>query len=294
MPHLVVVARKPFSFYHTVRSHGWYQLSPCSWSESDGILDYTVHLESGKTVALRFGANPEGVDVHVHGRTSARDNEQISAITTWMFDLDASLAKFYAAVRDEPRLRHARRHGHGRILRSATIFEDVVKTILTTNTLWSATKRMCSSLVDLYGEPTRSDPRRIAFPTPERLAKVPVRRLQRDARLGYRAEYVHALSASVAAGRVDLEELKTNRSNTHELREKLLSLKGVGPYAAANLLLMLGRTDYLPIDSWARKLVSHEWHNGEPVGPAEVEAAFSRWGEWKGLVYWFWKWKDEA
>ncbi len=38
------------------------------------------------------------------------------------------------------------------------------------------------------------------------------------------------------------------------------------------------------------KLVSREWYNGEPVGPKEVEAAFERWGKWKGLAYWFWDW----
>jgi 3-methyladenine DNA glycosylase/8-oxoguanine DNA glycosylase len=29
-----------------------------------------------------------------------------------------------------------------------------------------------------------------------------------------------------------------------------------------------------------------------PVGKAEVEAAFERWGEWRGLAYWFWDWKE--
>jgi 3-methyladenine DNA glycosylase/8-oxoguanine DNA glycosylase len=64
----------------------------------------------------------------------------------------------------------------------------------------------------------------------------------------------------------------------------------VGAYAAANLLMILGRYDFLPVDSWALKLVSHEWHGGEPVGAAEVEAAFVDWGAWQGLAYWFWDW----
>jgi 3-methyladenine DNA glycosylase/8-oxoguanine DNA glycosylase len=62
----------------------------------------------------------------------------------------------------------------------------------------------------------------------------------------------------------------------------------VGEYAAANLLMLLGRYDFVPVDSWALKMVSHEWHSGEPVGRAGVEAAFKHWGEWKGLAYWFW------
>ena len=76
-----------------------------------------------------------------------------------------------------------------------------------------------------------------------------------------------------------------------ELRKQLLSIKGVGPYAAATLLMLLGRYDFLPVDSWSFKLVSTEFHGGNPVGKAEVEAAFEQWGEWKALAYWFWDWE---
>jgi DNA-3-methyladenine glycosylase II len=70
-----------------------------------------------------------------------------------------------------------------------------------------------------------------------------------------------------------------------------MKLNGVGPYAAANLLLILGRPDFIPIDSWALKLVSHEWYEGQPVTAREVEKAFEGWGEYKGLAFWFWDWK---
>ena len=73
-----------------------------------------------------------------------------------------------------------------------------------------------------------------------------------------------------------------------------MKIKGVGPYAAANLLLILGRGDFIPVDSWALKLVSHEWYDGEPVTPKQVEEHFEAWGEFKGLAYWFWDWKYEG
>ena len=63
----------------------------------------------------------------------------------------------------------------------------------------------------------------------------------------------------------------------------LMGIKGVGKYAAANLLMLLGRYDYIPIDSWALKVVAHEWYPGQAIGPGEVSAAFDRWGRWKGL-----------
>jgi 3-methyladenine DNA glycosylase/8-oxoguanine DNA glycosylase len=78
--------------------------------------------------------------------------------------------------------------------------------------------------------------------------------------------------------------------NWPALWPRVLAIKGVGAYAAANLLMLLGRYDFVPVDSWALKMVSHEWHDDEPVSQAEVEAAFERWGAWKGLAYWFWDW----
>ncbi|MCJ7735952.1 MAG: hypothetical protein MUQ10_01385, partial [Anaerolineae bacterium] len=74
---------------------------------------------------------------------------------------------------------------------------------------------------------------------------------------------------------------------------RLLAIKGVGAYAAASLLMMLGRYDFVPVDSWAKAVVSREWHAGAPVGKAEVEAAFETWGKWQGLAYWFWAWERE-
>jgi 3-methyladenine DNA glycosylase/8-oxoguanine DNA glycosylase len=108
--------------------------------------------------------------------------------------------------------------------------------------------------------------------------------------LGYRAPYVVELARSVVSGELDLESLKWTDTPTVELRKRLLAIKGVGQYAAANLLMILGRYDFVPVDSWALKLVSHEWYGGEAVGRVEVEAAFEHWGEWKGLAFWFWDW----
>ena len=71
-------------------------------------------------------------------------------------------------------------------------------------------------------------------------------------------------------------------------------LLSVLPLRTSNLLLILGRTDFIPIDSWALKLVSHEWYDGKPVTPREVEKHFEDWGEFKGLAFWFWDWKHEG
>jgi 3-methyladenine DNA glycosylase/8-oxoguanine DNA glycosylase len=207
-----------------------------------------------------------------------------------MLGLEQDFSDFYTLVRDEPRLVHVIERAQGRVLRCPTLFEDTVKTILTTNTSWSGTIRMVEGLVSGFGQPLLAEPTRRAFPTPEQLAAEDETSLRSAAGLGYRAPYVLELAQKVASGNLDLESLKTTDAPTAELRQQLLAIKGVGSYAAANLLMLLGRYDFVPVDSWARKMVSHEWYDGEPVDQAEVEAAFERWGRWKGLAYWFWDW----
>jgi 3-methyladenine DNA glycosylase/8-oxoguanine DNA glycosylase len=218
--------------------------------------------------------------------------EQIDVLdqVTWMLGLNQDFSDFYSLIADEPKLAHMPERAQGRILRSPSLFENTVKTILTTNTTWRGTIWMVSALVNEWGTPSSADPDRRAFPAPEQIAALDEDPLRSAAGLGYRAPYVLALSRSVAAGDLDLESWKSADIPTEELRRRLLAIKGVGSYAAANLLMLLGRYDFVPVDSWARTLVSHEWHDGEPVGRAEVEAAFERWGEWKGLAYWFWHW----
>lgn len=287
---ITLPARQPFSFYSTVYSHGWVQMAPFRFDEERKLLHYVTRLENGHVVELCMGETPDGIRVSSENTLNHSEQEEVAALVRWMLALDQDLSIFYAAVEKEPKLAHVRSKAQGRVLRSATLFEDVIKTVLTTNTLWAATKRMNSNLIKQFGETLPEDPSRRAFPTAQKLAEATEETLRAETRLGYRAPYVLAIARTVADGEIDLEGLKNNGLPTPELRKKLLSLKGIGGYAAANLLMILGRGDYLPVDSWAMKMVSQEWYNGEPVTAKQVEEAFAHWGEWKGMAYWFWNW----
>ena len=54
-----------------------------------------------------------------------------------MLRMDDDLSPFYARGAEDPELAWAA-EGAGRMLRSPTVFEDVVKTICTTNCTWTA------------------------------------------------------------------------------------------------------------------------------------------------------------
>ena len=67
------------------------------------------------------------------------------------FRLDEDLSAFYASVAADGDLSWCTT-GAGRMLRAPTVFEDVVKTICTTNCTWAATVRMVSALVHELGD----------------------------------------------------------------------------------------------------------------------------------------------
>jgi 3-methyladenine DNA glycosylase/8-oxoguanine DNA glycosylase len=246
-------------------------------------------LSSGRVVEI--GVCEHGDRVRVAGVEALDDTErrEVADRVRWMLQLDLDLGAFYALTRSEPRLARLEEQGRGRILRCPTLFEDVVKTILTTNVQWSGTIRMVEGLVSEFGAPLPEEPTRHAFPGPERLAAADEEAL-RSVGLGYRAPYVLGLARSITSDELDLEALKHAELPTADLRKRLLAIKGVGDYAAASLLMLLGHYDFVPVDSWAKTMVSREWYEGQPVGQAEVEAAFERWGNWRGLAYWFWDW----
>jgi len=298
-------ARKPFKFLSVLNSHGWLQLAPFSHDEINKTLSYILRLSNGRVIELKFRDGKEGVSVETE-KLSGSEKKEVTDYVTWMFGLDMDFSAFYAASRTEPKLAHVKKQAFGRVLRSPTLFEDVIKTILTTNTLWAATINMSRKLVDEFGSLLTSHPNASgliegneieeaseakSFPSPESIAVSSPEYIREKIRVGYRAPAIHELALRIVKGQFDLEALKTSDLPTLELRRELMTINGVGPYAAANLLMILGRHDFIPIDSYALKMVSHEWYKGRPVTPKEVEKRFQKWGEFKGLAFWFWDWK---
>ena len=287
---MILPAHPPFSLSAITRSHGWIGLVPFGETEPAGGLTYVDQLDSGRVVEMLIQEAPGGIRIEADSPLGEAESAEVARKAEWMLRLSQDFSTFYALAGEEPKLAHVEEQAQGRLLRSPTLFEDAVKTILTTNTSWAGTIRMVEALVSRFGAPLPSDSTRRAFPSSSKVATVDEETLRSEAKLGYRAPYVLGLARSVTSGDFDLESLKSAGIPTPQLRKRLLAIKGVGEYAAASLLMLLGRYDFIPVDSWAFKLVSHEWYDGAAVGRAEVEAAFEHWGEWKGLAYWFWNW----
>ncbi len=69
------------------------------------------------------------------------------------------------------------------------------------------------------------------------------------------------------------------------MTELLLALPGVGPYACAHLMMLLGRYRQLILDSWTRP--TYRRLTGRPrVTDVGIQKAFRRYREYAGLAFW--------
>lgn len=276
-----------FSFQETLSAHGWRRLLPFVWQEEPQTLERVEELASGDIVLLRINATEGAVLVDVQGDG---DEADIARRVRRMLQLNLPLSDFHAYCLSRPELNHIVQCKRGRMLRCPTLHEDALKVIATSNTTWAQTIAMTTRLVEHFGAPLPQAPERHAFPTPQRIAAVPFDEFAAKARMGYRNAYVHAIATRIADGSLDLEAWQEEDLTADALRKRLLSLPGVGPYGAACLMLYLGKPEHVNADSWARTLLSKEL--GKPVTDKEVNLFFEEHGEWRGLVYNFYPWKE--
>jgi 3-methyladenine DNA glycosylase/8-oxoguanine DNA glycosylase len=277
---LVGAGGEPVDFWRTVNSHGLNDLLPNRIDQSTRTLELTLH-PGPQTVVVRSDA-PGAIVVEV------RAPKRAAPAVRHVLRLDEDLSPLYAKLAEDPELAWAAR-GAGRWMRSPTVFEDVVKTICTTNCAWSGTVRMVTALVEGLGDESARGRR--AFPTAERMAATPERFYRDVARAGYRSGYLRSLASSVASGELDLEALAADRDlPDDEVETRLLALPGVGPYAAAHVMMLIGRYSRLVLDSWTRPTYARL--NGRKAKDTTIERRFRRYGPYAGLAFWLYLTRD--
>jgi len=273
--------------WRTLSSHGVADLPPNVIDDQARTFETTLALPRNRARTIRIRAGRPG-RVLVEGEgIAASDGPAVKEAARHILRLDADLSGFYDAARDDPDLDWAC-IGAGRMLRSPTVFEDVVKTICTTNCAWSATVRMTTALVEHLG--LEAPGGRHAFPTPAAMAEAGEDFYRDTVRAGYRGAYLHALAADVATGALDLEALNDPELPDDEVAERLLALPGCGPYATAHMMMLLGRYSRLILDSWTRPKYARL--NGRKAADRTIERRFRRYRDYAGLAFWLYLTRD--
>jgi N-glycosylase/DNA lyase len=237
------------------------------------------------------GGKPVAAAVRAEGKRSLRvewhgggDLAAARRVLLSVLRADEDLRPLHRLAAADPSRRWIAAHRAGRLLRAPTAFEDLVKLVLTTNCSWAFTKKMAGALVDAAGEPAPLGLK--TFPAPAALAGRGARFFRDRVRAGYRAPFLADLVRRVNSGAIDPESWRTSALSTEALRAAVLEAPGAGPYVAENFLKLVGRYDYLALDSWCRARYAEIFCRGRRAGDAAIARRYRALGPWRGIVLW--------
>jgi len=257
----------PIDLALTVASHGWAHLAPWYWDPEARRLGRRERIGDRLGTIEIAQHGPDAMIMRWDGFTAAALPAIRDRVRRWLSD-EWEPSAAMAALREHAALIE---RGGGRMLRCSSFYEDFVKTVLTINTTWSSTCRMAAALVAEPGEG--------AFPGPEPVLDYGEERLRDRAKLGFRAAtVVSATRRLLDDGAIDARGDAQPERLGHDY---LLSLKGIGPYAAAHCRVLLHDFTRIPVDSGVIAYL-RERHG---CGAAEFTAGRSSWGPYLALGY---------
>lgn len=273
-----------FELFKAVCSYGHFMLAPGHWERDRQQYHRVLRDTNDRIVRTRAAQSGKGKPLVIHcDRTLPRvDQQAIKQQYVRMLRVDDDVAPWYRLHKV------ASRRGFGRLYRGPNLFEDIVKTITNCNVTWTNTLTMNKMLVEHVGHG--------GFPTPDQLADFGEQRLKDKCKVGYRAGRIIELARGVADGSIDLDWYEQPGRTSDEVYDQLQTLHGIGPYAAANIAMLLGHYDRLAIDTETYRHYCKTYNVKRPKNPLklhkQIEAHYGQYAPYPFLAYWFELWRD--
>ena len=270
-----------------VCSYGYFLLEPNRWDPAARTLTRGLRLDTGPA-GVRIAQQRGGaLRARFDRRLDRAEQRDARAQIVRMLALDTGEDEVRAFHRVDPRWRTS---GRARLFRSPTLFEDVVKTVTSCNVSWPSTITMNRRLCEVCGAKSPSGVP--VFPGPEKLARTKASTLRARCRVGYRDARIVALAKMFRTGAVDGAWLADPGTPDDAVFAFLVSLPGIGPYAAGNVMQLLGRYSRLALDTESLR------HARSVLGMEGTDAALMKrlaghyepFGAHKFRSYWFELW----
>lgn len=157
---------------------------------------------------------------------------------------DIDLQAFHEAVEDDAVLAPLVEQYWGfKRLSGADFFEDAIRSIVGTRISHDPTKkRMVRDVRETWGEAFMyRDTTYYAYPRPAVLAEADPEAFREFGVSRRKGEYIVGLAGEIASGDLDLEELE--RADPEAFYERVLEIRGIGPWTAQSLMLRRNRSD---------------------------------------------------
>lgn len=281
---LQMTVPKPFDFDLIVRSHGWYTLPTFQYDADNRSLHFIAAAPWGPCAIQVSNRSPGMLRIRASSVPDPASRAWIRSTVRRVFSLDQDLTPFYTLCQNDPSLRWVARRGAGRILRSNTVWEDLLKVLCTTNCSWALTTKMVERLVEHAGPRTSGEAR--GFPQPKDLNGKSELWFRDKIRAGYRSPFFVRLVQRILAGELDPESWALPEADPDQVEAEIRSIHGAGPYAVEQLHRLLGRFDGLALDSWCRSVYAERYHEGRRIKDTTIRRRYAKYGEWAGLAMW--------
>ena len=273
-----------------VCSYGYFLLRPNHWDVNERVLWRTLALGQGATTArIAQPSESKGGQISVKfDRTLSPDERAVArAELSRMLRLDEPADVVREFHRTDPRWK---RSGRARLFRSPTLFEDIIKTVTSCNVTWTSTINMNRRLCEVLGEKSAIGGH--AFPTARKLARTRPGTLRGRCGVGYRDQRIVDLAKLYTKGEIDPGWLESPDTGDDEAFKFLLGLPGIGPYAAGNIMQLLGRFSRLALDTesvrHAKSVLQMKGTDAQLM--KRMSTHYDRFGDHKFRSYWFELW----
>ncbi|KAF9626605.1 hypothetical protein IFM89_036466 [Coptis chinensis] len=293
-----------FDLEKAVCSHGFFMMAPNHWDPATKTLQRPFRLFSSSsttTVVVRIyqpSNDSSNLHVQVVGThfISSQDKQVLLAQVSRMLRVsekeENDISEFHEIHPG------AKIVGFGRIFRSPTLFEDIVKSILLCNCGWGRSldmaRALCDVQLELKGFKQKAKRKRGAaetsslgdFPTSKELANVKKEFLEKRCNLGYRAETIVRLVRSIESGELHFEDDQDYNTVTIMLE----SVKGIGSFTSSYVLTCMGFYQRIPADTETirhiKQVHAREICSAKTVNK-DANEIYKKYAPFQYLAYWY-------
>jgi 3-methyladenine DNA glycosylase/8-oxoguanine DNA glycosylase len=246
----------------------------------------TIPKTNKKVVARFYQKSPSKVVADIacyNQQVSENEINDLKIHFKKILGLNMNVLEFYEQFRNDP-IAPAFKHCKGvRLTTAHDHFESLISSILTQNSsVWKWVGQV-RKIKETMGDKFPTEHFMVfSFPDPKILFRN--KHLLKQAKLGYREEYVIKTTEEIANYQIRLSKLEN--VPTMKAKAELLKLKGIGSKVADMFLLYgLGKHDAPPTDIWIQRGVSKIFFRGREKTLEECrDKLVSHYGKWAGLA----------
>jgi N-glycosylase/DNA lyase len=237
-----------------------------------GELDYLI-VAHGKIVNIvQIG------DLLTFSPMTVADFEKI-----WInyFDLDTNYGEIKERLCQNDRImQDAVSFADGIRILNQEPLECLISFIISQNKQITHIKQIVNALSAEYGENLGEHS---AFPKLEHLIPCTIEDYAR-LKSGFRAKYIYDAVSKISSNDIIMEDL--SQMTTEKLKEKLMTINGVGPKVADCVMLFsFRRREVFPVDVWVKRVMSQLYFDGADVPVKEIHSfAKEKFGDYAGFA----------